>query len=1014
MPAPTPPLNPGGNSQAGGVGTSATKGLLNPAQIANGAAQRHQITDNANLNIDPLNQPPAMKTLVYSPDVRVIIAHGNRQYDVSADIVRCSIRRAESSAATFYMTLSNKGLRYTPKNGKPTFSRMDRIVVYMKRTQMTQVFSGYLDTVPYKQLYPGTVQFKATCTLKRLMHTWWNPATPSSSSLLDSIGTQQTDGSKDAGMGSILRNLLILVGGWKIENIHIQNFPTVFYEFLKSQVTKNQSVNDKAVDQFKTLLLGSDHSAGPGADAGANSNAGTPGPYSGDIGGGAAGPGGTGTTFYIQQIIAACDERGLGPLVSDNNQGANLAQAGETGSTGGNPTNANQQKAFQQIQQGALDQQQANRNSDAAIIGAAVAMVETGGGTAIINYSNPAVPGSNAWGDGPPPYAADLDSCGIFQQRNSQEWGTVAQRMNPKQAAGMFFDHLVSMVPNWRNMDPAAAAQIVQRSAGSQQLYSTAITQTARPAVQSARQAQGGTASSVIGPAAAGTSIPGPSIPITGGGAAPSLNPNLSIGNAASIAPSPGGLPGVQNVTGAGKPHPDSEGAVQFMLSKVAKLPYVWGGKGPNSYDCSGLVSAAFGSIGFNIPSQTDAIRAGVNQIPKNQAGRGDIYEPATGHVTVLLGPPGSSLASGGGLVQASTQDAPLTGNPTSTQINFHDWYTESGYEWYGRVCANGGPDPTSPYNTAAVSGQGTAPSATTQQGGIGQTGTGGTEEQVARNLFSYIFTPQQFAGDVSKMIPGEKAFIDGQPLIQIVQAVCSGSLRKFMSAPNGDFIAYYPDWWGLDGKPAVFRLEDIEMKDVRIDFSDDPLTTHVYVEGDYTMIGQNEQWLGWLDTAGVATVEDTWLYERLIKVAPGDPETASGEEMMRRYGVRPLHQTYAMAGTHELELILACQVFMEKWAQQYQTTVSMTFMPEILPGMRIELGGHNLSVYVTEVTHVCDFEQGFTTELTIMAPAHPGAKALMATVNTATGPTGGDALGGAMTAFTNPIGGIASQQGVG
>jgi hypothetical protein len=59
---------------------------------------------------------------------------------------------------------------------------------------------------------------------------------------------------------------------------------------------------------------------------------------------------------------------------------------------------------------------------------------------------------------------ADHDSVGLFQQRPSQGWGTVAQLMDPVYAVGVFLDRLVT-VPGWESMSVAAAAQAVQRSA---------------------------------------------------------------------------------------------------------------------------------------------------------------------------------------------------------------------------------------------------------------------------------------------------------------------------------------------------------------------------------------------------------------------------------------------------------------------------------------------------------------------------------------------------------------------
>jgi hypothetical protein len=58
----------------------------------------------------------------------------------------------------------------------------------------------------------------------------------------------------------------------------------------------------------------------------------------------------------------------------------------------------------------------------------------------------------------------NYDSVGLFQQRPSQGWGTVAQLMDPATASRLFYNRLVK-VDGWQSMSPAAAAQAVQRSA---------------------------------------------------------------------------------------------------------------------------------------------------------------------------------------------------------------------------------------------------------------------------------------------------------------------------------------------------------------------------------------------------------------------------------------------------------------------------------------------------------------------------------------------------------------------
>jgi hypothetical protein len=260
---------------------------------------------------------------------------------------------------------------------------------------------------------------------------------------------------------------------------------------------------------------------------------------------------------------------------------------------------------------------------------------------------------------------------------------------------------------------------------------------------------------------------------------------------------------------------------------------------------------------------------------------------------------------------------------------------------------------------------------------GVGS-GTGGSasgNEPIARNLFSYIFEPNNYISAFADLLTGEKTYIDGQPLMQVVTALAGASLRNFQSSPTGELMFYYPDPFGMDGKPAIFNLEDIELKDCHIQLSDVPMATHVYVEGDLTMVGEQDSATGWLTTSGVATVENQWLYQRLIQAAPGDIDNnLSAQQLMNRFGVRPYRQAYQMASNADLEFLLACQIFMGKWAAQYETQLGMTFLPELYPGMRINMVGHNLAVYVGQVVHTFDWEQGFSTQATVSAAGNPKA----------------------------------------
>jgi len=99
--------------------------------------------------------------------------------------------------------------------------------------------------------------------------------------------------------------------------------------------------------------------------------------------------------------------------------------------------------------------------SSGARIGVATALVESG--DPLQMFANNSVPESLNY-----PHDAigyDGTSVGLFQQTEGNNWGTVAQRMDPYESANMFFDKMLADFPNWASMDPGAVAQGTQRSA---------------------------------------------------------------------------------------------------------------------------------------------------------------------------------------------------------------------------------------------------------------------------------------------------------------------------------------------------------------------------------------------------------------------------------------------------------------------------------------------------------------------------------------------------------------------
>jgi peptidoglycan DL-endopeptidase CwlO len=102
--------------------------------------------------------------------------------------------------------------------------------------------------------------------------------------------------------------------------------------------------------------------------------------------------------------------------------------------------------------------------------------------------------------------------------------------------------------------------------------------------------------------------------------------------------------------------------AVAFAFAQLGK-PYVYGATGPSSYDCSGLVQAAWAAAGVSIPRDTYEQWAALPQVPMSDLQPGDlIYYNGESHVAMYVG--------GGYIIDAPHTGAVVEKIPESTS-----WY---------------------------------------------------------------------------------------------------------------------------------------------------------------------------------------------------------------------------------------------------------------------------------------------------------------------------------------------------
>jgi len=98
------------------------------------------------------------------------------------------------------------------------------------------------------------------------------------------------------------------------------------------------------------------------------------------------------------------------------------------------------------------------------------------------------------------------------------------------------------------------------------------------------------------------------------------------------------GQTGTTPVSYTGPTTTQADKAVAYAYAQIGK-PYQWGATGPDSFDCSGLVMAAWASAGVDIPRDTYEQWAGLPHIPVSQMVPGDliIYD-GEGHVAMYVG----------------------------------------------------------------------------------------------------------------------------------------------------------------------------------------------------------------------------------------------------------------------------------------------------------------------------------------------------------------------------------------
>ena len=818
-----------------------------------------------------------MTTLIYTPGISVIIeSHREGIIDVSDDVSAGSLTLRENADHTLSLSLENPRGKYDG-----AFAPNDRIAVQLKRFRWLQVFTGYLDDVPYFSAYPRPVALQATCTRKILKNWPWDRG---SQKAFDVIHGQRDRTQSDGGMSDVVRRILSEVVGWPNERVHIGRVPTEWEDRFKEvyEAVMGEVTSIEAILGTNPILAGT--------------------PLLPGMGGVGSVPGASMNWTQLEAMTVSEAEvdvvlATIRQLESSNNYRAQASGSSASGAYQYTNGTWNNYQGYARAKDAPAPVQDARARQDILMV--------------IQRYGN--------------------------RLLNIPQWWYYPVSLSD---------------PTWLDRIPNPGAnsltirQYCERWGG---IYT-----------EKYHQMRGTTPSS---------STPVGTTYGLGTGSTGMTQPSTTGGNA--------------NMTGILYPIP--AGVNQLVSTKVG-----WGGYRNGYIPASAMSYTQLTGQGHPI-----AVEAWVKLCAAAQAAgydlSGSMYRSYQGQVDLSSGAgvkvPGTSN-HGWGL--AIDVEVLVPGGKYPTQAAAfaspeYAWLVRNAYLYgFGHPSwARQGGSKSEPWHWEFFA----------IMGMIGATGTPiNGVNPFEGSLMGMDIQGQMFAalalweGDyntertaISDLLMGHKALMNDEPILNTLDPLIRTAGRSHCMAPNGDYIAWFPDYWGEFGLSGALELEPIEMMDFSVRWKDDPLITHQYVEGAYNPAGAGPLPGGIrnahqaLLTQGMATVSMPGLLEAVINMPQGDMSwLRSPDLLLRRFGARVSRVSESQIfGPHQ-EFWFAVQKFTRAWAMMFMARVPTTFMPELFPGMLLKVPDFGVQFYISEVTHNWDLsgDQGFTTSASVIAPS--------------------------------------------
>lgn len=572
-------------------------------------------------------------------------------------------------------------------------------------------------------------------------------------------------------------------------------------------------------------------------------------------------------------------------------------------------------------------------------------------------------------GDGPGP-----DSRGLFQQRS--HWGSESDRLDPVKSSEIFYTAYKEAVQqgHWEGRRPKGGS------------FATAPLEDVAEAIQGFAAWTKPHYKAAI-PYAEAIMRALADMPTSEGGLGQVQQPN----NDGEAQPSgEGASVGIQQRSSTGtKTGTDLLRVALQLTNKYPQMPYTWGGgrawankdydkmsiddAGRLGLDCSGFVMFcmhyAFGDAGSMAWTVSQDQASRVREIPVQQAlnTRGALLFGGGGpgsasHVEISQGDGGSSVGSRSR--RSGTRQFPPGYNWSYAGLIQELDYTADG----GGVGLEVGPagETVGQVNIEKFRDQAWF-----------------REEDDIDSIFGDANWIPQFdpaAAARSEVFTGIRALMNDEPLLPYIKNMMNSTLRSVSSSPNGDFMAWFPDYYGIYGTAAIMKVETIELQDFQVDWRDDFFVTHQYTQAaafnkfnTVTGMGASGTLLPPATTIGIASIDIPSILYTVLGIEVDKNEARDfAQWIYDRFGARPNFDQMPGMVDKRGEFFSALHLFMKNWAYQYSANIPITFMPELWPGMLIQIPAFDFQCYVVAVNHSFKFgpEGHFSTSVNIAAPA--------------------------------------------